>query len=347
MGIQDRDYTREKRLRWDTKRGEFRMPDEDGGDEEGGEEPPKKGPPAWLWFTLAAVLLVLAWRQHLQDDEAPRPLHRGPLPQEVRDRVAMRQQGEAVPMLPGSLIRVIDGDTIEVKLDSGPIEVRLHGVDAPEYDQPGGMDAKKALAKHLKAQGQVSLEPIEQDSYLRLVADVYAGDEFVNEWLLRQGYAWAYRHYASDSRFCGWEGEARASKRGLWSLPLADWRVAPWDWRKHQRVPQFQPKDYSAVTVESCIEELQHERAAPAPLPIVSPTPGAAPTSPSPDAPPGTQAGPSGCVIKGNINSRGDKVYQTPDMPAYDKTKVNPAKGERWFCTVDEARKAGWRPPRR
>jgi len=55
---------------------------------------------------------------------------------------------------------------------------------------------------------------------------------------------------------------------------------------------------------------------------------------------------PDGCNIKGNINSKGDKIYHAPGTRSYGATKINESKGERWFCTEDEAKKAGWRAPR-
>ncbi|WP_114944833.1 thermonuclease family protein [Microvirga calopogonii] len=51
------------------------------------------------------------------------------------------------------------------------------------------------------------------------------------------------------------------------------------------------------------------------------------------------------CAIKGNISGAG-KIYHLPGTRAYDKTVINEASGERWFCTEDEARAAGWRAPR-
>lgn len=56
---------------------------------------------------------------------------------------------------------------------------------------------------------------------------------------------------------------------------------------------------------------------------------------------------PSGsCLIKGNISSSGEKIYHLPGQRHYDVTKINTAKGERWFCTEAEAVRAGWRPAR-
>jgi len=53
-----------------------------------------------------------------------------------------------------------------------------------------------------------------------------------------------------------------------------------------------------------------------------------------------------GCNIKGNINSKGDRIYHSPGSSSYGATKINESKGERWFCSESEARSAGWRAPR-
>ena len=53
-----------------------------------------------------------------------------------------------------------------------------------------------------------------------------------------------------------------------------------------------------------------------------------------------------GCNIKGNINSKGDRIYHVPGRSSYGPTRINEAKGERWFCSEKEARAAGWRAPR-
>ncbi len=49
------------------------------------------------------------------------------------------------------------------------------------------------------------------------------------------------------------------------------------------------------------------------------------------------------CAIKGNISSKGERIYHVPGQRYYDKTRIEPGKGERWFCTAAEARAAGWR----
>jgi endonuclease YncB( thermonuclease family) len=49
------------------------------------------------------------------------------------------------------------------------------------------------------------------------------------------------------------------------------------------------------------------------------------------------------CLIKGNISSKNERIYHVPGTSWYNKTKIDTAKGERWFCSEDEAQAAGWR----
>lgn len=52
------------------------------------------------------------------------------------------------------------------------------------------------------------------------------------------------------------------------------------------------------------------------------------------------------CNLKGNISANGRIVHQ-PGDDSYAVTRINAAKGERWFCSLAEAEAAGWRPARR
>lgn len=51
------------------------------------------------------------------------------------------------------------------------------------------------------------------------------------------------------------------------------------------------------------------------------------------------------CPIKGNINRKHEHIYHVPWSKDYGKTRIDVAKGERWFCTEEEAVAAGWRAP--
>lgn len=54
-----------------------------------------------------------------------------------------------------------------------------------------------------------------------------------------------------------------------------------------------------------------------------------------------------GCRIKGNVSlNTGERIYHVPGQEWYDETVISPRYGERWFCTEDEARQAGWRKSR-
>ena len=54
-----------------------------------------------------------------------------------------------------------------------------------------------------------------------------------------------------------------------------------------------------------------------------------------------------GCPIKGNINAKGERIYHAPWSISYAATRIDPSKGERWFCSEAEAKAAGWRAPYR
>lgn len=155
------------------------------------------------------------------------------------------------PLLVGPVIKVTDGDTIKVQLSSGPITVRFDSIDTPESNQPWGPEAKAALAR-LVANRQVALEVTSQDRYERLVAVVYVGDLNVNEQLVKDGHAWAYRRYLKDRNYCVWEHAARTLKRGLWSQPTKEW-IYPSEWRMIRRSQLDRPTDYSHETVAGCL----------------------------------------------------------------------------------------------
>lgn len=253
-------------------------------------------------------------------------------------------------VLPGKVSRVTDGDSIQVILSSGPIKVRLASIDAPERGQPGGREATAALAARLQGR-QVGLEVVEQrDGFDRMVAIVWLGDENINEWLVRQGYAWAFRGlYLHDPRLCALERTARDAHLGLWGR--AERNYAPWEWR-HVRPGQYDRlKDFERETVAECAATatagsrdgagvqpgVRGQTAAPGVSGAL--TVGAVHSATSLTSPA------SRCTIKGNV-SRSGRIYHLPDSAGYARTLIDESRGERWFCSEDEARAAGWRAPR-
>lgn len=129
--------------------------------------------------------------------------------------------------LDGVVVRVVDGDTIHVRLADRVEKVRYIGVNAPELhhptkgEEPGGREAaavNRALTgdKHVRLELDVSA----RDRYGRLLAYVWVGDTMVNAELVRRGYAQVMtvppnvRHQAL---FLKLQREAREAGRGLWA----------------------------------------------------------------------------------------------------------------------------------
>ena len=57
-------------------------------------------------------------------------------------------------------------------------------------------------------------------------------------------------------------------------------------------------------------------------------------------------AGPPGCLVKGNVSSDGARIYHLPGERSYARTRIDPKRGEAWFCDEAAARAAGFRPQR-
>ncbi|MGQ9567201.1 MAG: thermonuclease family protein [Anaerolineae bacterium] len=121
------------------------------------------------------------------------------------------------------VVRVDDGDTIQVEIAGQVYRVRYIGMDCPEGTELFGTEATRKNAE-LVAGKVVELERdvSETDRYGRLLRYVWVGGLLVNGELVRLGYARA-RAYPPDVRyhdlFVRLEEEARSAGRGLWGLP--------------------------------------------------------------------------------------------------------------------------------
>lgn len=264
-------------------------------------------------------------------------------------RIVEAPADESALLLRGTIERVRDGDGALVHLDSGPMEVRFYGIDAPELKAPFGREAKRALERLLGGR-EVELMPVSQDRYERMVAVVFAEGASVNEALLAGGYAWAYRSFLGqipgEARYCELEAEARAARRGLWSQPPQYW-LPPWVYRardRGERGSTVASRDFSRETAADCLAAVETARER-------RRNGQRRPPDARPEGPPAKEprlqqprSRDANCTIKGNINSRGERIYHLPGSPSYDDTRIDERRGERWFCSEDEARAAGWRP---
>lgn len=130
----------------------------------------------------------------------------------------------------GSVVSVLDGDTIEVLHDNRAERIRLSGIDCPEKGQAFGKRAKHA-ASELAYGKDVTIQTHGHDKYARTIGDVILPDGTnVNHTLVKEGWCWWYRKYAPrDPMLEGLERDAREGRKGLWADPQP---VPPWEWRK-------------------------------------------------------------------------------------------------------------------
>lgn len=200
-----------------------------------------------------------------------------------------------------------DGDSLMV----GNQEVRLFGIDAPEYSQSCtrdgvpwacGREAADELRRLVEGRNLTCTRQ-SIDPYDRWVARCRVGGAEANATMVERGLATAYRHYSSD--YVAAEARAKAARRGLWAGSFE----APRDYRldEHAADPERSTR--------------RRPRGAP-----------------PPGARAGTPASSSACLIKGNHNRRGQWIYHLPGMPYYAQTRA-----EQVFCNEAEARAAGYR----
>ena len=127
-------------------------------------------------------------------------------------------------------LKIIDGDTIILNGE----KIRFSGIDTPELKQTClqgdqevscGMTAKKLLEEKI---GNATIECISEgkDTYKRTLAECFVNGESLSKFLVRNGYAFAYRKYST--KFIKDEEFAKANKLGMWAMTFQ----YPWDFRK-------------------------------------------------------------------------------------------------------------------
>lgn len=135
------------------------------------------------------------------------------------------------PGNPGKVIRVLDGDTIEVLQDKKPVRIRLANIDAPEKKQAFGRWSANQLKALLAAQ-PVTVTYTQTDRYGRIIGHVFTTNGTdASRFMVQSGAAWVYERYNVDESLPALQREAQEQKRGLWVDANP---VPPWEWRyKH------------------------------------------------------------------------------------------------------------------
>ena len=133
---------------------------------------------------------------------------------------------DASQSLLGEVVRVVDGDTIVVRIGTRTETVRYIGMNTPELahspkgEQPGGREAAKANEQLVQGQTvRLELDVQERDRYGRLLAYVFVGDIMVNAELVAQGYAQVMTvppNVKHQELFLKLQREARLLQLGLW-----------------------------------------------------------------------------------------------------------------------------------
>jgi endonuclease YncB( thermonuclease family) len=127
-------------------------------------------------------------------------------------------------------LKIVDGDTIHLNGE----KIRFTGIDTPELKQTCIKDGVKDLcgitAKHILIEkiGDNKVECISEgkDRYKRTLAECFVNNESLSSYLVRSGYAFAYRKYSK--KFILDEDYAKANKLGMWAMTFQ----YPWDFRK-------------------------------------------------------------------------------------------------------------------
>jgi endonuclease YncB( thermonuclease family) len=128
-------------------------------------------------------------------------------------------------------LKVVDGDTIHL---NGK-KIRFTGIDTPELRQTCikegikdycGVTAKQILIDKI---GNNTIKCISEgkDQYKRILAECFVNNESLSSYLVRSGYAFAYRRYSK--KFIKDENYAKANNLGMWSMKFE----YPWDFRKN------------------------------------------------------------------------------------------------------------------
>lgn len=139
--------------------------------------------------------------------------------------------------LTGRVIDVASGDSITiVDTTNTELKVRLSGIDAPERQQPFGVESRKSLADLVYGK-EVTVNWIKRDYHKRVVGKVMLHKVDINLEQVKRGMAWVFKHfvdapYSQDQAdYADAQEDAENRHLGLWSQKDP---IPPWEFRRHE-----------------------------------------------------------------------------------------------------------------
>lgn len=104
----------------------------------------------------------------------------------------------------------------------------MYGIDSPERKQDFYKVSKDALADYILTK-EIKLVTRGWDRNKRTIAIVFCNSENINLAMIKNGYAWHYKKYSTDTAYANAEIEARRKNKGLWQMSKS---MPPWEFRK-------------------------------------------------------------------------------------------------------------------
>lgn len=149
------------------------------------------------------------------------------LPAGVRNAAANSMTFEAM------VIEVKDGDTLTVLRNRSRMTVKLPGIDAPELDQPFGLDARRFAAKLVR--GKVVTIQMSRPGNPIYGAVRFSRGRILALEMVKAGMAWATTT-DKTSLFSAAQEAAKSARLGLWVNSEDEDPVPPWEWRANKRI---------------------------------------------------------------------------------------------------------------
>ena len=176
----------------------------------------------WQWGVILVIAGILAAGFGVDIFRLPELQELLPITTPITTPVAAIPPGVPEGALQATLVKVVDGDTIDVTIGGQALTVRYVGIDTPERGEPG-YKAAAAANQELLGSGTLWLAPdkTDKDRYGRLLRFIYTdAGVFVNEQMLSQGWAQPLEFKPDVTlavEFRKLATEAAEAKRGFWS----------------------------------------------------------------------------------------------------------------------------------